>query len=135
MENDNKMIEKANPNESSKDNEPNYFPRWLVGIFVIVIGVVFLLKAHGYHDWLPFRDNWWALFILIPAVMMYLSVYERYKRLGRFDAEAGGRLTGALAITVVAVIFLAGLSWHKWWPLFIIVGGLSIIFNKGWGKD
>lgn len=122
-----------NDNQENKSASGN-LPRLLVGLFVIAIGVIFLLRNLGYDIYLPFRHNWWALFILIPAVMMYLSTYERVKRLGHFDAEAGGRLTGALAITVVAVIFLAGLSFGTWWPLFVIVGGLSILLNCGWTK-
>jgi membrane protein implicated in regulation of membrane protease activity len=34
------------------------------------------------------------------------------------------------AIILVAVMFLLGLDWQVWWPLFVILGGLSTLVRK-----
>mgnify|MGYP001316381740 CR=1 FL=1 len=40
---------------------------WIGGAILIFIGTVFLLKNFGF----PFPENWWAVFILIPAVAAF----------------------------------------------------------------
>lgn len=103
--------------------------RIALGVVVILIGALFLAHEHGYHIGFFGLDNWWALFILIPAAAMTVQVILRVRRLGRFDAEAAGTSIGALATTLVAVLFLFELSFSKWWPLFIMLAGVAILVS------
>ncbi len=99
---------------------------WLVGLILIGIGVIFLAQ-----NFIPgfYLNNWWALFILIPAFSAFVSAYHNYRNAGRLTASGRGSLTGGLILTFIAAIFLFDLSWGKLWPVFIIIGGLAILFN------
>jgi len=125
-------IEKSDA--EGEESSAKGLPRILVGVIVVLIGVLFLLRNLGFDIDLPIPRNWWALFILIPAILAFVNAYERIKRIGRLDAESGGQLTGGIAMTLVAVMFLAELSFRVWWPLFVILGGLAILLNHRWTR-
>ena len=108
--------------------------RFSLGAVVIIVGLLFLAREHGYKLDFLWIDNWWALFILIPAVAMATRVVTRVRRQGRFDAEAAGTSIGALATGLVAIMFLLDWDFGKWWPLFIVLGGLSIVIS-GFAKE
>jgi hypothetical protein len=95
-----------------------------MGLIVIAIGVVFLLQNFGIV--LPFMAyrNWWALFILIGAVPSLTQALNRFRTQGRFDGVVLAALLPAVAIVMVALFFLLELNCGKWWPLFVIYGGL-----------
>ncbi len=117
-------------NAPAPEHNPNpLIYRIALGVVVILIGALFLAHEHGYRIGFFGLDNWWALFILIPAIAMTVQVVLRVRRLGRFDAEAAGTSVGALATTLVAVLFLFELPFGKWWPLFIMLGGVAILIS------
>lgn len=120
--------------DSRANNTDKLIYRISLGLVVIVIGLLFLAREHGYKLDFLWIHNWWALFILIPAVAMTARVVARVRRLGRFDAEAAGTSIGALATALVAGMFLLDLNFGKWWPVFVILGGLSILLS-GFAKD
>ena len=53
---------------------------WAIGVIVIVLGVIFLAKNLGWTgpEWA--FDNWWALFILIPAFGSLAGAWRAYRR-------------------------------------------------------
>lgn len=120
--------------DSRANNTDKLIYRISLGLVVIVIGLLFLAREHGYKLDFLWIHHWWALFILIPAVAMTARVVARVRRLGRFDAEAAGTSIGALATALVAGMFLLDLNFGKWWPVFVILGGLSILLS-GFAKD
>ena len=95
----------------------------VVGGVLILIGVVVLLQ--NLLDWeLP---NWWALFFLLPAVSALARAWDSYRTEMRLSAAVRGPLVSGLALVLVAVIFLFGLSWGTWWPVFVIIFGVGIL--------
>lgn len=104
----------------------------ITGLAVVLMGVTYLLHQAGWID-IPF--NWWALFILMPAVGFLFAAYHTYHR-------SGNRLTVALAIQGLLGLTLAALSvslffgyyppinWGAIWPLFVILVGISILFGR-----
>ena len=128
--------------EAEKANEQNYKneygtesrshsrhgeANWVPGIILIAIGVIFLFtNLTGFH-----LDNWWALFILIPAVKNFGSAWGSYQRHGRFTKSARGSLTGGMILSLIASAFLFNLDWGLIWPIFLIIGGISALFS-GW---
>jgi hypothetical protein len=88
--------------------------------------VIFLLQNTGaFH-----LENWWAVFILIPALAAFGNAWNRYRETGgRLDSAARGSIIGGLIFTTVAAIFLFGLDWGRLWPLFLIIGGLALLLN------
>ncbi|MEZ4642065.1 MAG: hypothetical protein R3E31_04880 [Chloroflexota bacterium] len=100
---------------------------WFPGVVLIAIGAIFLL-----HEITGFRiDNWWALFILIPAFSNFGQAFRSYQQNGRFTHSARGSLTGGLILTLIASAFLFNLNWGLIWPMFLIIGGLSALMG-GW---
>ena len=101
--------------------------RLFPALFVIALGVLFLLRNLGYgFDFFEFH-NWWAWLILVAAVAPLTRAIELYRASGKVDGMVVHHLFVAGAIIVVAVLFLLDLDWGRWWPLFVILGGLSML--------
>ncbi len=100
---------------------------WIPGAVLIGMGLIFLVS--NFTD-VPFLHNWWALFILIPAVHNFSRAWNEYQANGRLTRSARGSLSGGLFISLVAAIFLFDLDWGKVWPLFLIFGGLSALIGS-----
>ena len=99
----------------------------VAGLVLIAIGLIFLISnVTNWH-----LDNWWALFIMIPALTNFCKAWRSYQRHGRFTRSARGSLTGGLILTLVSSAFLFDLDWGLIWPLFLIIGGLSALMG-GW---
>jgi hypothetical protein len=96
---------------------------WFGGAILILLGVVFLLQNMG----IPFLDNWWALFILIPAFWIYVAAWDSYQDHGRLTRGAAGSLSVAILLTILALVFLFNLEFGLFWPIFLIVGGLVLL--------
>ncbi len=127
-----KEAEKANEQSYEYETESKPFSRrgeanWVPGIILIAIGVIFLFtNLTGFS-----LNNWWALFILIPAVKNFGSAWGSYQRHGRFTKSARGSLTGGMILSLIASAFLFNLDWGLIWPIFLIIGGISALFS-GW---
>ena len=94
---------------------------WL-GVALIAMGLLFLVQNYfGY----PLR-NWWALFILIPAVGSFTTAWYSW-RSGHGAYAAAGSLTMGVVFTTVAAIFLLELPWGRVWPIFIILAGVGML--------
>jgi hypothetical protein len=96
---------------------------WLWGALLIVLGVALLYENLG----IPFLTNWWALFILIPAFWGYVGAWNRYQSNGMFTRGVAGSLTGALLLTLLALVFLFNVELGVYWPLLLVVGGLALL--------
>lgn len=112
-------------------HEHMYWSRAATGLVVILVGVLFLLRNLGIS--LPFMQlhNWWALFILLGAIPSLAYALQRYRSVGRADYRVLHSLLTAAAVVMVAVLFLLDLSWERWWPLFVIYGGLWMFVRGG----
>lgn len=95
------------------------------GGVLILIGAFFL--ARNLTNWSLGDWNWWALFILIPAVGALANVWSIYQSKGHLPAAARGPLVFGVAMLLVAGIFLLELSWGTLWPLFLIVVGVGML--------
>ncbi len=99
---------------------------WVGGAILVIIGIVFLLQNLGAFV----LNNWWALFILIPAIGAFVSAWRSYQDAGgRLTAPARGSLIGGLVLTMVTAVFLFNLSWGLVIPLLIILGGIALLLN------
>ncbi|HEX4744228.1 MAG TPA: hypothetical protein VFW12_06100 [Candidatus Limnocylindria bacterium] len=93
---------------------------WIGGVTLILLGGIFLLQNYGLLGF----DNWWALFVMIPAVILAGSAWSIY-RAGGWGAPVVGPLVGAIATTTVAVLLLVDLDWGRLWPVFLIIAGVA----------
>lgn len=107
--------------------DPSRAGSWIAGLILIVLGGVFLLQNTG-----SFRfplDNWWALFILIPAVGAFDTALRTYRHEGTFTAAAIGSLMVGIVLTLVTAAFLFKISWTYFGPALIILVGLGILIK------
>ncbi len=117
-----------NASESPLEIEPARSDnRWLGGVVLIGIGLFFLV---GNVFSVNLSGNWWAVFILIPAVLNLERAWRAYRHDGYLSEKASGSLIGGLLIGAVAFIFLFGLSFGDWWPLFLIIVGLGALLKR-----
>lgn len=100
---------------------------WVGGVVLILLGAIFLLQNTGLMRGF---DNWWALFILIPAVGAFASAWRMYQHAGNaWTPAATGPLLGGLVLSSLAAMFLFGLDIGMWWPLFLIGGGVAALLG------
>jgi hypothetical protein len=101
---------------------------WVAGTILIVLGGIFLLQNAGIAI-VPFR-NWWALFILIPAIAAFGNALRAYRDAGnQLDRPARSSLLVGIALTFVTGMFLFGISWSFFGPVLIILLGIALIIN------
>ncbi len=98
---------------------------WMMALVLIVVGLGLLVSNFTGFSF----DNWWALFMLIPAVAMLTNVWRDYQANGRLTSKCTGPLIGGLAILVMAVIFLFNLNWSGLWPLAFVFGGIAVLLS------
>jgi hypothetical protein len=112
--------------EGRHDKPSRQRPAWIAGGVLILIGIVFIIRnVTG-----VFFNNWWALFILIPALGSLVTSYQMYERNDRrFTAASRGPLVGGVVLLAVAAVFLFNLDWGVVWPFFIILVGLGVLFS------
>jgi hypothetical protein len=114
------------PREGSKGASPSKYPAWIVGGVLILVGIIFIVKnVSGFE-----LHNWWALFILIPALASLGTAYTMYrKNEGRFTAASRGPLIGGLVLLFVAGVFLFDLDWGAMWPVLLIIVGAGTLLS------
>jgi hypothetical protein len=113
---------------------PRRHGSWALAVVLILVGVVFLIKNTGWlgTDW-DF-NNWWALFILIPAFGSFAKAEQSYVSAGRrFNSAAARSLMFGLLFLAITAIFVLKLDWGKVWPVLLIIVGIGLVL--GWKRD
>jgi hypothetical protein len=95
------------------------------GLILIGIGTVFLVSQ--LTGW--YLQNWWALFIFIPAIFQLNEAWQGYRENGRLNHDLRGSLFGGLLMSIVGAFFLFNISWNLFWPLILILVGISALLN------
>jgi len=101
------------------------------GLIFIIGGIVLIAQQLG---WLGPRYNWWALFILVPALASLGAGFSVLTSSGKFGAAVRAGLGGGLVLLTLSAMFLFGLDWSVWWPLMVLVPGITI-FLEGFGTE
>jgi hypothetical protein len=96
------------------------------GLVLILIGGIFLIvNVTGMY-----LQNWWALFILIPALSSFARGWQSYEKHGRLTRSARRSFVGSLFFILIATVFLLGLNWGTIWPLFLILFGIKVLASN-----
>ncbi len=105
---------------------------WIVGGIFIVLGGLLLLQNFGF----PGLDNWWALFILIPAVGSLAAAWQVFQNNGDlFSAGViGPAVVGLILLGVTAAfLFEINVAWGLIGPIILILVGLGVLAGGlGW---
>jgi hypothetical protein len=99
---------------------------WIPGLVLVLVGFAFLAA----NLWEFHLDNWWALFILIPALGNFNTAYEKYRRAGHWTRGARSALGWGFFFVIIAATFLFNISWSLMWPVLLILLGLGFILNN-----
>jgi hypothetical protein len=117
-----------------KNNRNN---SWLGGAVLIILGIWFLVQNIAGVS----LGNWWALFILLPALWSFWRAWTLYQQDGKITHRVANAVYGGLFPFTIAVIFLFNLNFGKLWPVFLIVLGIGAFFGlrgeneeKPWGS-
>ena len=99
---------------------------WIAGVVLVLLGIVFLLQNMG----AMVLGNWWALFILIPAIGAFGRAWSAFQNNdSRLNTAARGSLIGGLVLTLIALVFLFNLNWGVLGPMILIILGLGALLN------
>jgi hypothetical protein len=99
---------------------------WIGGVILIGLGVIFLLQNAG----ALYLQNWWALFILIPALGSFATAYGAYRTNGgRLNSMVRGSIIGGLVFTAIAAAFLFELDLGLLLPAVLILAGVGMLLN------
>jgi hypothetical protein len=132
------MNTESNDNLTQSENRERRHERrmaytggWIGGAVLIALGILLLLQnLTGFS-----LDNWWALFILIPAVGAFGRAWQDYRDAGgRLTAESRRALFGGMILTMVTAIFLFGLSWTMFGPALLILAGIGLLATSVFPK-
>ena len=103
-----------------------------IGLAFIAGGAIVLLNQSGL---LSFELNWWAFFILIPAIGSFSSAYHRYRTTNNlFDMSV--MMPALIGLIMIGLMFnlLGGNGWNFNWnllfPIMLIIIGLGMIFGR-----
>lgn len=97
------------------------------GVFLLIIGLAFFMKNAGF---ISGRFNWWAFFILLPAIFFLNAATSSMQNSGYFSLSVRTSSAIGLISLTVAVMFLLNLDWSIWWSLMLIVPGFMIMINS-----
>jgi len=97
---------------------------WIPGLVLIGLGLIFLAQNYLGQE----IRNWWALFILLPVFFTLERAYASLQA-GR-SAKAIGQLMSALVLVALVAIFLLDLPLGQLWPIFLILGGIALLFSR-----
>jgi hypothetical protein len=101
---------------------------WAGAVVLIVVGTIFLLRNVGF----PLPDNWWALFLAIPAIGSLAAAWRSYRRAGEVNGAVAGSLFAAVVLLALMALFLLDLNidWNLFWPVILIALGLSMLLRS-----
>jgi hypothetical protein len=97
---------------------------WVGGVVLILLGIVFLLQNMG----MPVFENWWALFILIPAVGAFSTAWTAYTRNdGQITGAVIGSLVTGIILTGLVFTFLFNFDLSRVGPIALILLGIGAL--------
>lgn len=99
---------------------------WIGGVILIVLGVIFLLQnVRGFY-----LNNWWALFILIPAFGSFADAWNIYRQHGRVSRRVRGALVSGCVFLLITATFLFNWNWGLVLPVLLIIWGITMLLNS-----
>ena len=107
-------------------SEKRYQNNWIAGIMLVAIGAIFLLA--NVTDF--YLQNWWALFILIPAISSIINGVKEYQSNGRYTKDARNSMIWGVILGLISATFLFNLNWAYIWPFFLIFAGVGILWGN-----
>jgi hypothetical protein len=99
---------------------------WIGGVILILLGVIFLLLSiRGFY-----LNNWWALFILIPAFGSFADAWNAYSQTGQLTRRVRGGVISGCVFLLITATFLFNWNWGVVLPVLLIIWGVTLLLNS-----
>ena len=99
---------------------------WIGGVILVLLGLILL----GQNLNLFAFQNWWALFLLLPALGSFGTAWRITQvNGGHFGMRARSSTILGLIFTLASGMFLFNLNWKIFGPGLFILAGLGLILN------
>ena len=102
-----------------------YSDSWVIGVILILAGFFIMLQNLTSYA----LENWWALFILIPAIGAFGNAWRTYQSSNHLSASARVSLIGGIILIMVTAVFLFNLNWTILGPILLILAGMGLLIN------
>ena len=105
---------------------------WIFGLVLVLVGGLLLLQNMN----VVVINNWWALFILLPAFGSLAGAWQLYSRTSQVSAGVISSFMMGLLFLGMAVVFLFNLTarWELIVPALLIIFGVSMLLPSILGK-
>ncbi len=102
---------------------------WLgwMGLSAALLGLTFLAKNAGTFDPAAVHPNWWALFILIPAVGGLIMILRALLSPDRTAALLIANIVATVSVGATGIVALLGIDWNLLNPIMLIGLGLALL--------
>jgi uncharacterized membrane protein HdeD (DUF308 family) len=121
-------ISKQDKNDDWRDWGRHYTNRTTWGIALILLGGLFLLDTFNLAP-IHFY-NWWAIFIMVPGINYLIMAYQRYQQDNEFSDSVRRAGFRGILLVLVALTFFLNINWGIMFPIFLIGGGLYLLFLR-----
>lgn len=99
---------------------------WMWGILLILLGAILYMRNMNIY----ILNNWWALFILLPALGSFATAWRISQAAGGgFPARARSALIFGVVLVLVTAMFLFSLNWTILGPILLALAGIGLIIN------
>src|SRR5512140_2769316 len=96
---------------------------WAGGALLVLLGVVFLLQNMG----AVVIGNWWALFVLLPAVGAFGAAWQSVGLDGQVSGRVIGSLVSGVILTLLTVLLFWGIDLTFIGPILLILLGIGVL--------
>ncbi|RYX78615.1 hypothetical protein EON76_02720 [bacterium] len=97
--------------------------RFITGFAIIILGGLFLANNLNIVDTTDFLSDWWPLGVVLAGILIFINDTKNY-----LWALLVVGIGGILQLNVLEVINVN--PWQVFWPVVIIMVGLSILLNQ-----
>jgi hypothetical protein len=99
---------------------------WVGGILLLLLGGILLLQNLNIFT----INNWWALFILLPALGSFATAWRLAQSAGgRFTSRARGAVIVGVMLILVTGMFLFNMNWTYLGPGLLVLAGVLLLVN------
>jgi predicted membrane protein len=102
--------------------ERNPATQMIIGLFVIGIGLLFLIDNLGWLD-LDLRIH------ILPTVLIGAGILKAMQTRSQSGVVIGGLMIGAGSLILLKEMGLIYIGWNTLWPLLMIAAGVAVIFK------
>jgi hypothetical protein len=78
---------------------------------------------------IPTFNNWWALFILLPAIGSLSVAWQTYRSAGHLTRRVRSAVIVGIVLLLVTGIFLLNLNWTDLGPGLHALSGIALVID------